>query len=140
MSLIVQFQCLFYSFLFGFVMTGVYHIMNRLLYGIPMFLRYICQCLIGICFGMLYFYGLVFLNEGILRLYFFIFMLMGYLLYSHYYAYYLLYFLEKIVSIFKRIISPFIFFFRYINGIIQKRIGRMKRKWQKRKHQDIKNS
>ena len=124
MSLIVQFQCLFYSFLFGFVMTGVYHIMNRLLYGVPMFLRYICQCLIGICFGMLYFYGLVFLNEGILRLYFFIFMLMGYLLYSHYYAYYLLYFLEKIVS----------------NGIIQKRIGRMKRKWQKRKHQDIKNS
>ena len=89
MSLIVQFQCLFYSFLFGFVMTGVYHIMNRLLYGVPMFLRYICQCLIGICFGMLYFYGLVFLNEGILRLYFFIFMLMGYLLYSHYYAYYL---------------------------------------------------
>lgn len=140
MSLIVQFQCLFYSFLFGFVMTGVYHIMNRLLYGIPMFLRYICQCLIGICFGMLYFYGLVFLNEGILRLYFFIFMLMGYLLYSHYYAYYLLYFLEKIVSIFKRIFSPFIFFFRCINGIIQKRIGRMKRKWQKRKHQDIKNS
>ena len=140
MSLIVQFQCLFYSFLFGFVMTGVYHIMNRLLYGVPMFLRYICQCLIGICFGMLYFYGLVFLNEGILRLYFFIFMLMGYLLYSHYNAYYLLYFLEKIVSIFKRIFSPFIFFFRYINGIIQKRIGRMKRKWQKRKHQDIKNS
>ena len=140
MSLIVQFQCLFYSFLFGFVMTGVYHIMNRLLYGIPMFLRYICQCLIGICFGMLYFYGLVFLNEGILRLYFFIFMLMGYLLYSHYYAYYLLYFLEKIVSIFKRIVSPFIFFFRYINGIIQKRIGRMKRKWQKRKHQDINKS
>lgn len=140
MSLIVQFQCLLYSFLFGFVMTGVYHIMNRLLYGVPMFLRYISQCLIGICFGMLYFYGLVFLNEGILRLYFFIFMLMGYLLYSHYYAYYLLYFLEKIVSIFKRIFSPFIFFFRYINGIIQKRIGRMKRKWQKRKHQDIKNS
>ena len=140
MSLIVQFQCLFYSFLFGFVMTGVYHIMNRLLYGVPMFLRYICQCLIGICFGMLYFYGLVFLNEGILRLYFFIFMLMGYLLYSHYYAYYLLYFLEKIVSIFKRIFSPFIFFFFYFNGIIQKRIGRMKRKWQKRKHQDIKNS
>ena len=35
MSLIVQFQCLFYSFLFGFVMTGVYHIMNRLLYGVP---------------------------------------------------------------------------------------------------------
>ena len=140
MSLIVQFQCLFYSFLFGFVMTGVYHIMNRLLYGVPIFLRYICHCLIGICFGMLYFYGLVFLNEGILRLYFFIFMLMGYLLYSHYYAYYLLYFLEKIVSIFKRIFSPFIFFFRYINGIIQKRIGRMKRKWQKRKHQDIKNS
>ena len=111
MSLIVQFQCLFYSFLFGFVMTGVYHIMNRLLYGVPMFLRYICQCLIGICFGMLYFYGLVFLNEGILRLYFFIFMLMGYLLYSHYYAYYLLYFFRKDCIYFQKNILTFYLLF-----------------------------
>lgn len=140
MSLITQFQCLIYSFSFGFVMTGVYHILNRLLYGIPLVIRYVLQCLMGIGFGFLYFYGLVFFNEGILRMYFFILMFLGYLLYSRYYAYYLLYGLEKIINIFKRIFSPFIFFFRYINGIIQKRIGRMKTKWQKRKHQDIKNS
>ena len=71
---------------------------------------------------------------------FLVFLLGGYLVYSRYYAYYLLYGLEKIVHFFKRIFSPFIFFFRYINGIIQKRIGRMKKKWQKRKHQDIKSS
>ncbi len=140
MSLIIQFQCLVYSFLFGFVMTGVYHIINRFLYGIPLWIRYFLQCLIGSVFGVLYFAGLVFFNEGVLRGCFFIFIFLGYLMYSRYYAYYLLYGLEKIVRIFKRIFSPFIFFFRYINGIIQKRIGRMKKKWQKRKHQDIKNS
>ena len=125
MSLIIQFQCLFYSFLFGFIMTGVYHVV---------------QCCLGMIYGVLYFYGLVFFNEGIVRGYFLVFLLGGYLVYSRYYAYYLLYGLEKIVHFFKRIFSPFIFFFRYINGIIQKRIGRMKKKWQKRKHQDIKSS
>ncbi len=139
MSLITQFQCLFYSFLFGFVMTGVYHIVNRLLYKIPSLIRCILQIFIAMAFGVLYFYGLVFFNEGILRLYFFIFVFLGYVFYCHYYAYYVLWYLEKMIRIFKRIFSPFIFFFRYINGIIQKRIGRMKKKWQKRKHQDIKN-
>lgn len=50
MSLIIQFQCLFYSFLFGFIMTGVYHVVNRFLYGIPLWIRYIIQC----CLGMIY--------------------------------------------------------------------------------------
>ncbi len=140
MSLIIQFQCLFYSFLFGFIMTGVYHVVNRFLYGIPLWIRYIIQCCLGMIYGVLYFYGLVFFNEGIVRGYFLVFLFGGYLVYSRYYAYYLLYGLEKIVRFFKRIFSPFIFFFRYINGIIQKRIGRMKKKWQKRKHQDIKSS
>ena len=71
MTLLVQFQCLFYSFLFGFVMSGVYHIMNRFLYVVPTFIRYLFQVIIGCFFGILYFYGLVILNDGILRLYFF---------------------------------------------------------------------
>ena len=131
MSLIIQFQCLFYSFLFGFIMTGVYHVVNRFLYGIPLWMRYIIQCCLGMFYGVLYFYGLVFLNEGIIRGYFLVFLFVGYLVYSRYYAYYLLYGLEKIICFFKRIFSPFIFFFRYINGIIQKRIGRMKKNGKK---------
>lgn len=143
MNLLIQFQCVFYSFIYGFVMSGVYHIINRLFYKIPRFLRYLLQCVIAAMFGIFYFYGLVLFNEGILRFYFFLFIFLGYLFYNRYYAYYLLYYLEKWIRIFKRIISPFIFFFRYFNGIIQKRAERVKHIWQKRrrkKQRDIKNS
>ena len=140
MTLLVQFQCLFYSFLFGFVMSGVYHIMNRFLYVVPTFIRYLFQVIIGCFFGILYFYGLVILNDGILRLYFFVLIFIGYLFYQKYYAFSLLYYLEKFVLLLKRIIAPFVFFFRYINGIIQKRVKKVKLKWRRKKNQDIKNS
>ena len=141
MDLLVQFQCLFYSFVDGFVMSGIYHIINRLLYKIPLLLRYGCQMIIGFSFGFLYFYGLVYINEGILRFYFFVMIFIGYLFYSKYYAYYLLYHLEIVVSIIKKILSPFFFFFYRINAIIQARIKKVKTKWQKNKNnQNIKNS
>lgn len=140
MNLLVQFQCLFYSFCFGFVMSGVYHVVNRILYKIFRFVRYVLQVLIGLLFGFIYFYGLVILNDGILRLYFFVMIFLGYLFYQKYYAYHLLYDLEIIIRIFKRIISPFIFFFRYINGIIQKRVKKVKLRWRRKKDQNTKNS
>lgn len=139
MSLLIQFQCLLYSFLYGFVMSGVYHIINRLFYHIPHLFRYLLQVLIGISFGMLYFYGLVFFNKGILRLYFFVLIFVGYLFYQKYYAYYVLYDLEFCIQILKRFLSPFIFFFKKISVIIQKRVKKVKLKWQK-DNQNIKNS
>jgi len=140
MDLLKQFQCLFYSFLYGFVMSGVYHVINRLLYRIPRFLRYLCQVMIGCLFGILYFYGLVILNDGILRFYFFVMIFMGYLFYQKYYAYSFLCYLEMFVRIFKRIFSPFLFFFQFINGILRKRIKKVKLRWQKKHNQDIENS
>ena len=140
MDLLTQFQCLFYSFLFGFVMSGVYHVINRFLYKIPYIFRYILQVGIGVLFGILYFYGLVILNDGILRLYFFVMIFIGYLFYQRYYAYYILYHLEIFVRILKRIIAPFVFFFRYINGIIQKRVKKVKLKWQRKKDQDTEDT
>ncbi|MCI9048785.1 MAG: hypothetical protein HFF36_06040 [Coprobacillus sp.] len=140
MDLLIQFQCLFYSFVYGFVMTGVYHIINRFLYKVPCVIRYLFQIVIGISFGVLYFYGLVIINDGILRLYFFFLIFIGYLFYQKYYARYLLYYLEKVVLIIKKIISPFIFFFHRINVIIQKRIRKVKEKWQRNKDdQNIEN-
>lgn len=133
MDLLVQFQCLFYSFFFGFVMTGVYHILNRFLYKIPLLIRYLFQMFLGVGFGVLYFYGLVIINDGILRFYFFVMIFLGYLFYQKYYAYYLLFYLEKIVLLFKRILSPFIFFFNRINAIIQKRVRKVRQKWQRNK-------
>ncbi|MDE6952597.1 MAG: spore cortex biosynthesis protein YabQ [Erysipelotrichales bacterium] len=141
MDLLVQFQSLFYSFVYGFVMSGVYHIINRFLYKVPLFIRFILQIGIGIVFGFLYFYGLVVINDGILRFYFFIMIFIGYLFYQKYYAYYLLYYLEKIVFLIKRICSPFFFFFHKISVIIQKRVRKVKKKWQKNKdNQDLENS
>ncbi len=140
MDLLIQFQCLFYSFVYGFVMTGVYHIINRFLYKVPCVIRYLFQIVIGISFGVLYFYGLVIINDGILRLYFFFLIFIGYLFYQKYYARYLLYYLEKVVLIIKKIISPFIFFFHRINVIIQKRIRKVKEEWQRNKDdQNIEN-
>lgn len=132
MSLLQQFQCLFYSFSYGFIMSGIYHIINRLLYKIPKVIRYLFQVLIGICFGVLFFYGLVLINDGILRFYFFIMIFLGYLFYQKYYAFYLLYYLELMITIFKRILKPFIFFFRRINVIIQRKVKRVKKKWRKK--------
>lgn len=133
MDLLVQFQCLFYSFFYGFIMTGVYHVFNRFLYKVPLIIRYLLQFLLGIGYGILYFYGLVIINDGILRFYFFVMIFMGYLFYQKYYAYYLLFYLEKLVYIFKRILSPFIFFFSRINGIIRKGVRKVKQKWHKSK-------
>ena len=135
----MQFQCLFYSFLFGFVMSGAYHIINRIFLRISRIFRVLIQVILGVSFGMIYFYGLVVLNKGILRLYFFVLIFIGYLFYQKYYAYYLLYYLEIFIRFLKRILSPFFFFFKKINVIIQKRVRRVRLKWQKN-NQNIKNS
>ncbi len=132
MDLFVQLQCLVYSFFFGFIMCGLYHVVNRFLYGLWKVLRYVVQVLIGFVFGFLYHYGLVRLNEGILRGYFFILMFMGYMFYQRYYAYYFLYMIEKWVKMFKRIIRPFIFFFSFINGIMKKSMKRVRKRWRKK--------
>lgn len=140
MSLLVQFQCLVYSFCFGFVMSGVYHFINRCLYKVWRLIRYLLQIIIGMVFGYLYFYGLVIFNDGILRLYFFVMIFLGYLFYSKYYAYYVLYGIEMFVCFLKRIISPFVFFFHSISVIIQKRVRKVKLRWQRKKQKDIENS
>lgn len=140
MNLLVQFQCLFYSFLYGFVMSGMYHIVNRVLYKCHRILRYLFQVVIGIAFGLFYFYGLVQLNDGVLRFYFFILIFIGYLFYQKYYAYYLLFYLEICVHILKRILAPFVFFFHSFNAIILKRVKKVKLRWHKTDNQNIKNS
>lgn len=131
MDLLVQFQCLFYSFCFGFLMSGIYHLINRTLYYVWRWARYLLQIVIGFFFGVFYFYGLVIFNEGILRFYFFIMIFIGYLFYQKYYAYHILYHLEILFRILRKIFNPFIFFFHSINVIIQKRIKKVKLKWQK---------
>ena len=128
---------LFHFFIWFCDVVVFYHIMNRFLYVVPTFIRYLFQVIIGCFFGILYFYGLVILNDGILRLYFFVLIFIGYLFYQKYYAFSLLYYLEKFVLLLKRIIAPFRFFFRYINGIIQKKSKEGEIKMAKKKRTKI---
>ena len=119
MSLLVQFQCLFYSFFFGMIMSGFYHIINRCLYRIPIVLRYLLQIVLGLGFGWIYFYGLVFLNDGVLRFYFLVMIFIGYLFYQKYYA------------------CSFLFFFKRISVIIQSKTKRVRSKWRKKDSRQI---
>lgn len=131
MDLFVQFQCCFFSFLCGFCMLGVYHLFHRLLWYLPFILKGICHFCIGVFFAFLFFKGLVFLNYGVLYIYEFIFLFLGYLVYQRFYAYYELLVIEKVILLIKKIIHPFVFFLKKINAIIKRRVRKVLRKWQK---------
>ncbi len=139
MSLLTQFQCLFYCFVYGFVFTGIYHIVNRIVYRFYSFVKIVIQIILGIIFSYCFYRGLIYINNGVLRVYFFIFVFLGYMYFQKYYSYILLFFLEKGVEIYRRIISPYIFFFKRIDAIMKKVVKRVNKKWQKRKKSNSNN-
>ncbi|WP_353505760.1 hypothetical protein [Thomasclavelia cocleata] len=94
-------------------------------------MRLFLQIIIGIIFGYIYYLGLLRINNGVIRLYFFISMLIGYILYLNYYSYYMFFLIELIVRMIKYILRPIIFIFRKVNGIM-KRVKRVM-KWPKEK-------
>ena len=131
MSLFVQFQCCFFSFVCGFVMLSVYHLFHRLMMRMPFIIRMVFHFLIGILISFVFYSGLVYFNYGVLNIYEFIFLGLGYLVYQKYYAYYELILLEKLIRIMKKIISPFIFFLKKINVIMRLRVRKVMGKWRK---------
>ena len=66
-----------------------------------------------------------------MNIYEFIFLLLGYLVYQKFYAYYEMIFIEKGIRIVKKLFSPFIFFLRKINAIMKSRMRKVMGKWQK---------
>ena len=59
--------------------------------------------------------GLVIINYGVLYIYEFVFLVLGYLVYQKYYAYFELLYLERVIFVIKKIIHPFVFFLKKIN-------------------------
>ena len=139
MSLLTQFQCLIYCFVYGFVFSGIYHVFNRLLYGLHVSLKIVLQVMAGVCFAYCFYVGLIYLNNGVMSLYFFIFVFVGYAFFQRHYSHILLFYLEKCARIYRRIIRPYIFFFRKIGAIMVKKEKWVKKKWQKRKNSNSKN-
>lgn len=132
MDLVKQIQGISYSLVFGFTFTFIYSLINRLFYKYhKRIFRLNLQIVIGIIFGYLYYLGLLVINNGVVRIYFIISMVIGYVLYLNYYSYYMFFLIEIIVSMLKYLLRPIIFIFRKISGIIK----RMKRvvKWLKEK-------
>ena len=80
MDLIRQIQGIGYSLVYGFVFTFVYSLINRLLYKYHQcIIRLFLQIIIGIIFGYIYYLGLLRINNGVIRIYFFVSMLIGYI-------------------------------------------------------------
>ncbi|WP_374011452.1 spore cortex biosynthesis protein YabQ [uncultured Thomasclavelia sp.] len=131
MDLIKQLQGISYSLVFGFLFTFVYSFINSLFYKYhKSIFRYILQLVIGVAFGCCYYFGLLMINNGVIRFYFIISLLAGYVLYLNYYNYYLIVVIEAVIKGLKYILSPIIFIFRKINAII----GHMKKviRWLKK--------
>ncbi len=132
MKLVQQLQGVAYSFIFGLLFSFVYGFINRLFYkyrkGI---IRFILQIFIGLAFGFIYYYGILIINNGVIRLYFIASIIMGYIIYEHYYALPLLIIIERIIKVIKRILKPIYFIFNRLRVIMKK----MKKviKWPKRK-------
>lgn len=121
MELVKQIQGISYSLVFGFVFTFIYSFINRLFYKYHKGLfRLILQVIIGIVFGVLYYLGLLVINNGIVRIYFIIALLTGYVLYLNYYSYYMFILIEIMVKVIKYLLRPIIFIFTKISGIIRR--------------------
>ena len=136
MTLTVQLQSIAFSFFFGFFFSGFYSFINRLFYRYrKRLIRYFLQVIVGFLVGLLYFLGMVKINDGIIRFYYFIALLIGYLFYEINYAMYCLILLERFMKLLKKILLPLLLVFRKIHGII-KIIRKRVKKWHK-KHEDL---
>ena len=120
MNLFIQFKCLYYSFCYGFFMMFFYCLLNRIFFKLK-WLSYIIQLSIGMLLGIVYYYGLVMINYGIIRMYFFIMIFLGYLFFMDFYKTYTLLLIENMAKCTAKIMSSIYFFFKRINAIIPKR-------------------
>lgn len=139
MSLFVQLQCCVFSLIYGFSMVGVYHLFNRILWRLPFILKGIIHFIMGLLFAFVFYKGIVFFDYGILYIYDFVFLFLGYCIYQKYYAYYELLIIERQISYLKKIIRPLTFFLKKINAIMKLRVRKVMKRWQK-ENQDSKNS
>lgn len=124
MDLIEQIQGIGYSFVYGIVFTFVYHFIYSYLIKIKVsFMRYSWQIIIGIVFAGIYFYGLLLINEGVIRLYFLVSVIAGYAVYQNMMNQVMINWIVFLHRIFYWLFYPVYFVFLKINVII----GNMKK-------------
>ncbi len=119
MSLSIQFLSLVVSFAYGLIMGFIYSIINRFVYILrKTILRYLLEVVMMAAFSFLYVMMNVYINDGQVNVYMLICLILGLVLYEHYYAIYTLYYMEYIMQGLKYILSPGIFIFKKFYGIV----------------------
>ena len=137
MSLVTQLQGISYSFIFGIIFTFLYHFFNYYLYKIKLYLLIaMLQIMMGPLFGGCYYLGLLWINDGILRLYFICALLAVYIVYQNIFSEKLYPVIIKVDSFVKWIFKPLRIAFYKINGIIKdtKKVIRWQRKDSKKQY------
>lgn len=120
MDLVIQIQTIGYSFVYGIVFTFVYHFIYSYLIKIKVsFIRYFWQVIIGVIFAGIYFYGLLLINEGAIRLYFLISVIAGYVVYQNMMNQVMINWIVFLHRIFYWLFYPVYFVFLKINAIIE---------------------
>ena len=128
MDLVIQLQGIGYSFVYGIVFTFVYYFLYSHLIKIKIkFIYFIMQGCLGIVFAIIYFIGLLKINEGIIRAYFLISMLAGYVIYQNLMHENMCILITKINKKLTLLFRPVHFVFLKFNAIIGSIKKRVKR-------------
>lgn len=133
MSLLIQIQVAVISFFFGFFFLMLFGFINRVLKRITILKNIV---IIGyfLFATYSYFYCLVLLNDGILRIYYPLFIALGGVFYQKFYAVYFLRFYESIcLKTHKLIITPICLKIKKIKSILKIKKEKRKKRNGKRK-------
>lgn len=131
MNLITQIQGIGYSFSYALIASFFYHVINRTIIKVKWkVMKIILEILVGINFATGYYLGLIFINEGIIKLYFILVMIFGYLIYELYFHQNLIGVIDFVTKYVKCVFLPIRFVFRKFNDIMKntKRVIMWKRK------------
>ena len=130
MDLVTQIQGIGYSFVYGIIFTFVYHFIYSHLIKIKIKLIYFfMQGCFGVVFAAIYFIGLLKINEGVLRAYFLISVLAGYVVYQNLMHEKMYILIVKINQKLTMLFKPVHFVFLKFNDIMRSIKKRVKR-WQ----------
>ena len=128
MDLVTQIQGIGYSFVYGIIFTFVYHFIYSHLIKIKIKLIYFfMQGCFGIVFAAIYFIGLLKINEGVLRAYFLVSVLAGYVVYQNLMHEKMNILIVKINQKLTMLFKPVHFVFLKFNGIIRSIKKKVKR-------------
>ena len=128
MDLVTQIQGIGYSFVYGIIFTFVYHFIYSHLIKIKIKLIYFfMQGCFGVVFAAIYFIGLLKINEGVLRAYFLISVLAGYVVYQNLMHEKMYILIVKINQKLTMLFKPVHFVFLKFNDIMRSIKKRVKR-------------